>query len=302
MAVAIGFAVLSFATYIALFKSVVGGDALPLRWSEAYKINMAGLAATRLFSAGGAGGIILTYWALSKAGLPRRDVGRRMSAFLVLQYAFYPLAIVVFGILLRAGVLEGGGHLSLTIIPAAIAGAVMGAGLLMILVPGDLERRIGRLAGGSKHRDILRRLAKVPATIADGVRVGVGLLTRPSRGGLAILGAVGYWATQIGILWASFEAFGVSPPFAVLVQGFFIGMAANLLPISPAGVGAVDAGLIGVFVLFGIPDATVFAAILTFRLVAFWLPLPPGVIAFFQLRRRIQDWEGEGLPIDRAGA
>ena len=34
---------------------------------------MAGLAATLLFSAGGAGGIVLSYWALRKAGMRRRE-------------------------------------------------------------------------------------------------------------------------------------------------------------------------------------------------------------------------------------
>ena len=67
--VAIGFCVASFGTYIALFKAVVGGDALRLTWDETYEINMAGVAATLLFSAAGAGGIILTYWALRKAGM-----------------------------------------------------------------------------------------------------------------------------------------------------------------------------------------------------------------------------------------
>ena len=42
-------------------------------------------------------------------------------------------------------------------------------------------------------------------------------------------------------------------PFAVLVQGFFVGMAANLIPSPAGGVGSVDAGMIGAFVLFGIP-------------------------------------------------
>lgn len=300
VAVALGFAIASFTTYIALFKSVVGGEVLPLRWSEAYMINMAGLAATRFFSAGGAGGIVLTYWALTKAGMERREVGRRMSAFLVMQYAFYPLAIVVFGVLLRTGVLEGKDSVSLTIVPAAIAGFVMLIGLLIVLIPGDLERRIGRMASGSKHRATFERIAKVPATIADGVRVGIGLLTHPSQGGLAMLGAIGFWAANLGILWASFHAFGIGPPIGVLVQGFFLGMVANLFPFSPAGVGAVDAGMIGAFVLFGLPDATVFAAVLTYRLIAFWLPLPPGIFAFFQLRKRINVWQEEGLPIDRA--
>ena len=36
--------------------------------ARSYQITLAGLAATRLFSAGGAGGIALTYWALRRAG------------------------------------------------------------------------------------------------------------------------------------------------------------------------------------------------------------------------------------------
>ena len=60
-----------------------------LDWRESYQITMAGLAATRLFSAGGAGGIVLTYWALRKAGMERRQSACRMVAFLVLLYIVY---------------------------------------------------------------------------------------------------------------------------------------------------------------------------------------------------------------------
>ena len=76
-------------------------------------------------------------------------------------------------------------------------------------------------------------------------------------------------------------------PLAVVVQGFFLGMVANLFPLAPAGVGAVDAGMIGAFVLFGLPEDTVFPAILIFRLISFWMPIPPGVVAFFQLRNTV---------------
>ena len=79
-------------------------------------------------------------------------------------------------------------------------------------------------------------------------------------------------------------------------------MVANLFPLAPAGVGAVDAGLIGAFVLFGLPETTVFPAILVFRLVAFWMPIPPGIIAFFQLRKTVHRWETEGLPVERGGS
>ena len=75
MAVALGFNLLSFAAYIALFRGILGGRGVPpqvrerLDWRTSYQITLAGLAATRLFSAGGAGGIALTYWALRRAGM-----------------------------------------------------------------------------------------------------------------------------------------------------------------------------------------------------------------------------------------
>ncbi len=297
--VAICFNILAFATYIALFKAVVGGEALRLRWSETYEINVAGLAATRLFSAGGAGGIALTYWALRKAGMNRHEVARRMVAFLTLQYAFYPLALILFGVLLRTGVLNGKDSIELTIIPAGVAGVLLALALLLALIPPDLGARISRHVHGERGQAIAASIAKVPATFAEGFRFAISLFAHPSKGGLAVVGAAGFWAANVGILWASFHAFGVHVPLAVVVQGFFLGMVANLIPFAPAGVGAVDAGMIGAFVLFGIPEDTVFPAILVYRLVAFWMPIPFGVVAFFQLRTRVQNWETEGLPVDR---
>jgi len=299
IAVAIGFNVIAIATYIALFKAVVGGDTLRLRWSETYEINMAGVAATLLFSAAGAGGIALTYWALRKAGMRRRDVGRRMVAFLALHYVFYPVALIVFGILLRTGVLPGKHSVELTVVPAAVAGVLLVLGVLLALIPPDLGRRVAAHARGERAQSIAANVAKVPAIAAEGFRFALSLFAHPSRGGLAVIGAAGFWAANIGILWASFQAFGVEVPIAVVVQGFFLGMVANLFPLAPAGVGAVDAGMIGAFVLFGIPEETVFPAILVYRLVAFWLPIPPGIVAFFQLRKRVAQWEEEGLPVNR---
>ena len=87
--VALAFNVVAFGAYVALFRGVVGEKVIHLEWRESYQITMAGLAATRLFSAGGAGGILLTYWALRKAGMERRQSVCRMVAFLVLLYSVY---------------------------------------------------------------------------------------------------------------------------------------------------------------------------------------------------------------------
>ena len=291
--IALAFNLLAFASYVALFRGVIGEHAVHLRWRESYQITMAGLAATRLFSAGGAGGIVLTYWALRKAGMEQRQSALRMVAFLVLLYAVYMLTLIVDGILLRTGLINGQNPAGLTIVPAALAGVVIAIFLVIALLPDDFERRMQTFSHGRRFEPLIRRLATVPATLASGTRTAIAFVREPSRGGLAIAGAIGFWAANIGILWASFHAFDVQVPLGVVIQGFFVGMVANLIPFVPGGVGAVDAGMIGTFVLFGLPAGEVFAAVLVYRLIAFWLPIPPGIVAFFQLRRTVARWERE---------
>jgi uncharacterized protein (TIRG00374 family) len=300
IAVALGFNVLSFFAYIALFRGVIGGrdqgDAVAKRldWSASYQITMAGLAATRLFSAGGAGGIALTYWAVRRAGMNRRDSACRMVAFLVLLYAVYMTTLLVCGVLLRIGLFPGANPVGMTIVPAALAGVVIVIFLLVSLIPNDVERRLAAWSQGYRRRARwLRRLATGPATLASGTRTAMTLVRNPSRGALAIGGAIGFWATNIAVLWACFHAFGESVPKAVLVQGFFVGMTANLLPFFPGGVGSVDAGMIGAFLAFGLPSSTVIVSVLVYRVIAFWLPIPPGIVAYLQLRRTVARWRAE---------
>src|SRR5918992_148018 len=148
--VAIGFNVVAFAAYVALFRGVLGGmrdDEVRRRLDvrASYQITMAGLAATRIFSAGGAGGVPPAHWGPPQGGVPRR------------------------------------------------------------------ARHAARLASG-------------PATVATGVRTAIDYVRHPRRGALAVAGAAGFWAANIGVLWAAFEAFDGDVPFAVLGQGFLVGM------------------------------------------------------------------------------
>jgi uncharacterized protein (TIRG00374 family) len=299
--VALGFNVAAFAAYVALFRGVLGGrrgahdqevhQRLDVRAS--YQVTMAGLAATRIFSAAGAGGLILTYWALRKAGMPRRRSACRMVAFLVLMYAVYTLALIVFGILLRTDVLPGSAPVGGTIVPAGVAGGLIVVFLAFALIPEDVERQIADLERFPRVAKIAAWVSRGPATVAMGVRTAIAYIRHPQRGALAIAGAVGFWAANIGVLWASFEAFGADVPFAVLVQGFFVGMAANLLPSPAGGAGPVDAGMIGAFTLFDVPSSMVFPAVLMYRVIAFWLPIPPGIVAYFQLRHTVAGWDRE---------
>jgi putative heme transporter len=302
MAVALGFNLLSFAAYIALFRGVLGGAGVSprvrkrLEWRTSYQITLAGLAATRLFAAGGAGGIALTYWALRRAGMEARHAASRMVAFLVLLYTIYLAALVICGIFLRVGLFPGPGPVSMTIVPAALAGVALVILFLIALIPADFERVVGRWAQGHRRVRLARRIASIPATIATGTRTALSLLRHPSSGLLAIVGAAGFWAANIAVLWACFHAFGEDVPTFVLVQGFFVGMTANLLPFFPGGVGSVDAGMIAAFLAFGEPSSAVFVSVLAYRVIAFWLPIPPGIFAYLQLRRTVARWREEEDP------
>jgi len=302
---AIGFLGLAFLSYTSLFRGVLGGrdPADPARkrldLNASWQITMSGFAATVLFSAAGAGGVALTYWALRQAGIPRRRAACRMVAFLVLLYSVYLGSLVVFGILLRSGAVHGDNPVGGTIVPAAIAGVALLIIGAMALIPQDFERRFAAFGRrGGRAARLASRFATAPATLSTGVRTAGDYLRHPMRSANAVLGAMGWWTGQIGILWASFHAFGVEVPLAVVVQAYFVGMVANLAPSPAAGVGTVDAGLIGAFVLFGQPAEHVFPAVLSSRLIGIWLPLPVGIIGYVRLRRTVRRWQEE----DRTGA
>jgi uncharacterized protein (TIRG00374 family) len=96
----------------------------------------------------------------------------------------------------------------------------------------------------------------------------------------------------MAVLWASFHAFGRPPPYAVIVMAYFVGMLGNLLPL-PGGVGGVDGGMIGALIAFNVDSGLAVVAVLAYRLIAFWLPILPGGVAYFQLRRTVHRWQGE---------
>ena len=279
--------VLSIASYIALFQGVAVPPGSPITWRESYEITMAGLAATRLFAAGGAGGVAVTAWALRRSGMARREVAERMIAFLVLLYGVYLGAMIVCGVGLYTGLFPGPHPFAITIGPAIFGAVVMLVFLAVAFVPEDLESRLGGLSRrNDRVAGWIRRLATGPALLSGGIHFAWQKLRHPDW---AMIGAVSWWGFNIAVLYASFRAFGTAPPVAVLIQAYFVGMLANLLPL-PGGIGGVDGGMIGALVAFHVSASLAVVAVLVYRLFAFWLPTIPGAIAYFQLRRTVHRW------------
>jgi uncharacterized membrane protein YbhN (UPF0104 family) len=280
-----------FAGYVAMFRGIfLRAGGARIGWAASYRITMAGLAASRIFAAGGAGGLVLTAWALRRSGMAKRLVADKTLTFLILTYLPYMGALIVCGFGLYLGVLSGAAPLGVTLVPAGIAVVLTVLGIATALVPTDLQGRLEGFAHrGGRAARLAQKAANLPAAASAGMRDALAHLRHPDP---ALLGAILFWAFQVAVLWAAFRAFGAAPPLGVLTMAFFVGMFGNLLPM-PGGVGGVEGGMIAALAAFEIDAGQAVVAVLVYRAVTFWLPMVPGVIAYFQLRRTVERWRQE---------
>jgi uncharacterized membrane protein YbhN (UPF0104 family) len=272
LALALVLEALSFLGHAILFRAVGLDERGRIGLRASTEITLAGHAATRLLASAGAGGVALTAWAMRRSGMERAVVAARMTTFLVLLYSVYMVALVLGGTGLALGLLPGGGSLAITVVPAAF-----GAGVIALVVWAQ------RIRPGEG------RVRRVLAPLGAGVRDARRMVRRGDSG---LVGAVMWWGFDIAVLWACFEAFGGSPAIAVIVVAYFVGTLANTLPL-PGGVGGVEGGMVGALVAFGVDPALALVAVLSYRGFAFWLPIVPGAIAYFTLRRTVARWEAE---------
>jgi uncharacterized protein (TIRG00374 family) len=67
-----------------------------------------------------------------------------------------------------------------------------------------------------------------------------------------------------------------------------------LIPLTPGGLGFVEAGLVGTLTLAGVHANDALTATLLYRLVSYWLPLPAGGIAYLLFRLRYDGLRSSG--------
>jgi uncharacterized protein (TIRG00374 family) len=281
---------LSIAGYAVLFNTVFARDMPRIDWRASIEIPLAGIAAIRLLAAAGAGGVAVTVWALRAAGMSARTIACRMVASYALQYSIYLGALAVCGLGLWLGVFSGGGSIAITVLPAVLSIAAIALVASMALVPGDFERRLGRIARRSGWAGRLAaRLATAPATVGSGIRTAMDLI-RQRRVGL--LGGFAYWGFDIAVLGVCLKAFGTSVPVAVLIMSYFLGTLGSLLPL-PGGIGGVEGGMIGALAAFGVPADQALVGVLAYRAISFWLPTLPGIAGYIALRSTVRGWRME---------
>jgi uncharacterized protein (TIRG00374 family) len=282
LALGVALKVLSGLGYVAIFRMVF---CRRMSWRVSYQIGMSEVGANALLPTGGAGGLALGAWALKRGGMPTSEIAKRTAAFFLLTSVANVLGVVVIGVGLAVRLLPGETNLALTALPAAIAAASIAGSLLAGRGAGRLHRRLqaNEAAGESSKRSTL--VLKTLVAVADGVNEAVALL----REGNAWLigGILAYLVFDIMILWAGFRAFGAAPPVAILAIAYLIGELGGLIPV-PGGIGGVDLGLVGTFVLYNVPITAAASAVLAYRAIALWVPAVVGSAAFVWLRRTLR--------------
>src|SRR3954452_12095178 len=272
LALAVALEGLSFASYLVMFGPIF---CTGLTWNRSWQIGGSELAMGSLVPASGAGGLALGAWVLHRGGMGGERIARRSVAFFMIKSGVNFVAVAVLGFVLAIGLLGPDLSLWLTALPAFLATAAIAVvALLPRLGPGDRPEPDASRAE--------RWISATRRALIDGTAEAGKILHR--RHPAVIAGAIGYWAFDNFVLWATFHAFGASPPIMVILLGYLIGQLGGALPL-PGGIGGIDLGLIGTLIVYGAPAAETAAAVLAYRIILFWLPLAVGGIAFALLRR-----------------
>jgi uncharacterized protein (TIRG00374 family) len=282
VAVAVVLELLSCLSYVAMFRPVF---CRRMSWRTSWDISWAELGVGSIVPASGAGGLALGAWILHRGGMPAERIARRSVAFFLIKSSVNFIAVAVLGTLLAVGLLGPDLSLALTALPAALSIGVIAFVIAIprIVPPGEPREDASRLR---------RALAMTRRALVTGTAESVELIRK--REPLLLTGAIGYWAFDNAVLWATFHAVGADVPLTVILMGYLIGQLGGLLPI-PGGVGGIDGGLIGTLIVFGAPAAATVAAVVIYRLILFWLPLLGGAAAFFSLRRALQRLDRQDL-------
>jgi uncharacterized membrane protein YbhN (UPF0104 family) len=282
VAVGLVFECVSLLGYIALLSLVAGRATPRVRARESAQITLAGAAATRLLPTAGAGGAALALWTLRRAGLRSLTAARTLLVFLVVLYAVFLAAIVVSGASLALGLVRAHGPVAIAAIPAA--GALAAIAVCLILAGA----RRAALAGGGEASGRARRsrLRSGAHHLGDAVLDACRLVrSRDTR----LAGAAAYWLFDASVVWAMLHAFGSPPALPVVLLAYFVGQVANTLPIP----GSVSGGMAGVLIAFGVHAEIALPAILAYRTIAIWLPLPAAIAAVPGLRATVARWGRE---------
>jgi uncharacterized membrane protein YbhN (UPF0104 family) len=256
---------LSAASYVGASWSLSGFVLEKLNFRRTFLAQLAGSFVT-LVTPAAVGGVALNLRYLNKAKVEPADAAASVGVSQVFAFAMHLTLLVIFA------ALTGTSHESSLKPPGWVyiaIGVLAAAALVGLAFPAG--RRLVRSRIAPTLGQVVPRLldiAQKPAKLAEGIG-----------------GAFVVTAAYILCLAASVRAVGGHVPLVSVAIVFLTGSALGSVVPTPGGLGAVEAALSAGLTAAGLPGATAVSAVLLFRLLTFWLPVPVGWASLNYLQR-----------------
>jgi uncharacterized protein (TIRG00374 family) len=279
----------SFVCMWALLRLALSTD----EWFPVATAQLAANAFSRIVPGGAAAGGAMQFDMLNRAGIaPARAATSVTAVSLISTATLLGLpAISIVAILITGASVEHNlfrvGSIAVVVCLGAMAG---GAVLLfaerpLLWLGGAIER--------ARNRALPRRrpLEGLPERLVD----ERDLIRRVLGGGWwkALLYSAGNWLLDLTALLIALAAVGAQPRASVVLLAYVVAAFLGMIPITPGGLGFVEAGLIGTLGLAGIGADQALLATLVYRLASYWLPMPTGAVAYLLHERRYGRRHGE---------
>ncbi len=257
--------------------------------SDMVRMELATTAVSHTVPGGTAAGTALGYRLLTQAGVPGSSAGfvlgvRGIGSALVLN-------VLLWGALLVSIPTQGfdGRYTTAAVLGSLLLTAV-GAAVLGLLRAPDATTRV-----------LCRALRPVPIVNADAVPRVIGRLSEQLRNlvadrrlaGRAVAWAAAYWIALAAALWVLLLAFGWTGHPVSLAVAFGLVNVLAALPVTPRGLGVLEAVLIPMLVGFGAPAYVATLGVISWRLLSFWAPIPLGTLAYVSIRLRQPGVQGD---------
>jgi hypothetical protein len=264
--------------YSVMTRVVLPPESNPGLWTIV-RIQLTTLSVSHCVPAGSAAGSSLGYRLLTLAGAGKADVGLAMGlqaigSAVILNLIFLMSLIVsipVWGFS-----------------PLYITTGIVGMILTIVFVAAVLLLTRGRRFFDSLIDRAARHIPFLDAEAARAVSERYAVRLHELGADRRLTAKASFWATANWLLDAAslyvfVGAFGhwVNPDG--LIVSFTIAHVLSVVPITPGGLGVVEATLTSTLVGFGTPRGIAILGVIGYRLVQFWLPIPVGGLAYLSL-------------------
>lgn len=265
-----------------LYRAAVTAFDHDIGFAPALRLSMGMFTLSRILPAGGAAAAVFGAKELTDLKVPAASGVTSVTVAGVLGMVTL-VAIVEVG---AAGALLRGDLAPSYIAPMLILLGMLGA--LAYLVRRTAQnmlvarRLLGRLEGFLGRLGLKVNLSPVGDVMQD---LSQRKLTRRDLGPLFGWSALN-WLLDVAVLWLVFAALGRRLRLGVLLVGYGVANIAAALPITPGGLGLVEAGMSSALTVMGVPGSAAVVGVLGYRLISYWLPLLAGVPQYLASARR----------------